>query len=91
MNGLGGGSPAVLAVDTVCGRGVPLIVVETVENALTIPETALHYRGEVIFAEVVSHSSESQVEERELEIGIVDGSRVQVTSGLEEGEQVRLK
>jgi len=67
------------------------IVAQVVEGALVIPETALRYRGEEIYVEVVEHASEASVVEKTVQIGIVDGSRVQVLSGLEEGEVVRLK
>lgn len=63
------------------------IVTETVEDALVIPETALHYRGEDLYVEIDG----PEPEERRIEIGIVDGSRVEVLSGLAEGEAVRLK
>lgn len=63
------------------------IVTETVEGALVIPETALRYRGEALYVETNGPASE----ERSIEIGIVDGSRVQVLSGLAAGEAVRLK
>jgi len=63
------------------------IVTATVEGALVIPETALRYRGEDLYVEIDGPAPE----ERNVEIGIVDGSRVQVLSGLAEGEAVRLK
>ena len=58
-----------------------------IEDALVIPETALHYRGEDLYVEIDG----PEPEERRIEIGIVDGSRVEVLSGLAEGEAVRLK
>jgi len=67
------------------------IVTEVVEDALLVPETALRYRGDQIFAEVVGRARGGRGEEREIEIGIVEGARVQVLSGLEEGEEVTLK
>lgn len=67
------------------------IVTEVVEDALVVPETALRYRGEKIYAESVARASAPRIEDKEIEIGIVDGSRVQVLSGLSEGEEVRLK
>jgi RND family efflux transporter MFP subunit len=67
------------------------IVAEVVEGALFVPESALRYRGEQIYVEVVARASEARVEERDIEIGIVDGSRVQVLSGLAEGDEVRLQ
>jgi HlyD family secretion protein len=67
------------------------IVTETVEDALVIPENALHYRGDRIFVETVSGADHSEVAERDVSIGIVDGTRVQVLSGLEENDVVRLQ
>jgi HlyD family secretion protein len=67
------------------------IVTEVVETAFVVPETALRYRGEEIYVETVLRESEAQVVEKTVEIGIVDGSRVQVLSGLEGSEEVRLK
>jgi HlyD family secretion protein len=67
------------------------IIVEVVEDALVIPETALRYRGEEIYVEALMRTSEALLEERPVEIGIVDGTRIQVLSGVEEGDQVGLK
>ena len=67
------------------------IVTEVVEDALVIPETALRYRGEQIYVETVARASRPPIEARDIEIGIVDGTKVQVLRGLEVGEQVRLQ
>jgi HlyD family secretion protein len=67
------------------------IITETVPDALVIPETALRYRGEQIYVETLVRNSASRVETKDVEIGIVDGTRVQVLSGLDEGEVVRLQ
>jgi HlyD family secretion protein len=67
------------------------IVTETVEDALVIPENALHYRGDRIFVETVAGAGKEATAERDVSIGIVDGDRVQVLSGLEEGAEVRLQ
>jgi len=67
------------------------IVTEVVRDALVIPETAIRYRGDQIFAEVVERAGASRGEEREIEIGIVEGARVQVLSGLAEGDEVALR
>jgi hypothetical protein len=56
-----------------------------------VPETALRYRGEEIYVEVLDGSGETRVAEKAVTLGIVDGTRVQVLAGLAEGEQVRLK
>ena len=63
------------------------IVIETVEDALVVPETALRYRGTELYVAIDG----PEAEERSVAIGIVDGSRVQVLSGLAAGETVRLK
>ncbi len=65
------------------------IVAEVVEGALVIPETALRYRGEVIYVETRNH--DGSLQEHIVEIGIVDGDRVQILSGVAEGDEVRLK
>lgn len=67
------------------------IVTETVTDAIVVPETALRYRGSQIYVETVSHASEAPTEAVDVTIGIVDGSKVQVTSGLEPGTEVLLQ
>jgi HlyD family secretion protein len=67
------------------------IVAEVVEDALVIPETALRYRGERIYVEKLTRSGSDQIEESDVEIGIVDGDRVQVLSGLEAGDELLLR
>jgi HlyD family secretion protein len=67
------------------------IVTEVVEDALVIPETALRYRGEQIYVETVAPESRPPIASRDIEIGIVDGTKVQVLRGLEVGEEVRLQ
>jgi len=67
------------------------IVTEVVEDAVIVPETALRYRGEDIYVETVVRSNEARLVEKDVQIGIVDGSRVQILAGLSEGEEVQLK
>ena len=67
------------------------IISEVVETALLIPETALRYRGDQIYVECVRRESSPKLEARDIMSGIVDGSQVQVLSGLEEGEEVVLQ
>jgi HlyD family secretion protein len=68
------------------------IVTEVVADALVVPETALFYRGKDITVQVLSgRDGRRRAEERAVSIGIVDGARVQVLSGLEAGEEVRLQ
>jgi HlyD family secretion protein len=67
------------------------IIADVVEGALVIPETALRYRGDQIYVDWVNRNGAQQVDSRDIEIGIVDGTRVQVVHGLDEGEEVRLQ
>jgi HlyD family secretion protein len=67
------------------------VVVEIAENALFVPETALRYRGEQIYVEKVVRESAAHSEPTDIAIGIVQDERVQVVSGLAEGDEVRLK
>jgi HlyD family secretion protein len=67
------------------------IVTETVEDAVIVPETALHYRGDQIFVEVVERDGDRHGVAREVKLGIAEDARVQVLGGLEAGERVTLK
>ena len=67
------------------------IITETVADALVVPETALHYRGNQIYVETVVRASAVRTEPVDVTIGIVDGSSVQVLSGLEEGAEILLQ
>jgi HlyD family secretion protein len=64
------------------------ILAETIEDALFIPETALRYQGADIYVEVRNGDG---FERRDVKIGIVDRDRVQLLSGVTEGEEVRLQ
>jgi HlyD family secretion protein len=64
------------------------ILAETIEDTLFVPETALRYQGADIYVEVRSGES---FERRDVEIGIVDRDRVQLLSGVSEGDEVRLQ
>jgi HlyD family secretion protein len=67
------------------------VVVEVAENALYVPETALRYRGDQIYVEKVTRESAARSESVDVAIGIVQDDRVQILSGLAEGDEVRLK
>ena len=67
------------------------IVSEVIKNAVFVPETALRYRGDEIYVERVVRSSDARTEPVAIQIGVVDGSRVQVLSGIAEGDEVTLK
>ena len=66
------------------------IVTEVVEDAVLIPETALLYDGARIYVETVNNGDESTAARRDIEIGIIEDSVVQVLSGLEPGEEIRV-
>jgi HlyD family secretion protein len=65
------------------------IVTEVVEDALVLPETALRYRGEQVYVE--AKDGTGLFEPRDIRVGIVDGTRVQVADGLAEGDEVTLR
>jgi HlyD family secretion protein len=65
------------------------IVTEVVHDALLLPETALRYRGEQVYVE--AKNGDGVFAPRDVRIGIVDGSRVQVADGLAEGDEVALR
>jgi multidrug efflux pump subunit AcrA (membrane-fusion protein) len=65
------------------------IVAEIVPDALVIPETALLYEGDGVYVE--RPGPDETAERRRVELGIIDGARVQVMRGLEAGDEVRLK
>ncbi len=68
------------------------VITEVIEGAVVMPETALRYRGEQIFAErVLRDGGDPSVEKVDVEIGIVDGARVQILSGLAVGDEVLLQ
>jgi multidrug efflux pump subunit AcrA (membrane-fusion protein) len=67
------------------------IITEIVENAVTIPETALRYRGNQIYVETVVRAEPPRIEPVDVTIGIVDSDRVEVRSGLDEGVEVKLQ
>ena len=65
------------------------IVTEVVDDALVLPETALRYRGEQVYVE--ARDGDGTFAPRDVRIGIVDGTRVQVAEGLAEGDEVTLR
>jgi hypothetical protein len=59
------------------------------EEVLLLPESALRYRGEQVYVE--AKNGDGLFAPRDIRIGIVDGSRVQVADGLAEGDEVTLR
>lgn len=63
------------------------IVIEEHDGVLLIPNRAVQGSLEKLWVEVVT---EGQIEERQISIGLSDGTYTEILSGLEEGEEVVL-
>ena len=66
------------------------IVTEVIDDALIVPETALRYRGAETYLQIARGENETPAE-AVVQIGIVDGTRVQVLGGVEPGQRVLLQ
>jgi len=64
------------------------IVTEVVDDAVFVPETALRYDGDRVLLDVLD--GDTAPEPREVEVGIVDGARVQIVKGIEPGARVQV-
>lgn len=64
------------------------IIIESMENAITIPERVITLKDGKAFVEVPGGSDENGKVEREIEIGLSDAITVAVLDGLEEGDKV---
>lgn len=67
------------------------IVAEVVENALQVPDTALRWDENGIHVRRRLGEGSEESEDRRVEIGIVQGARVELRSGLDEGDVVELQ
>ncbi len=67
------------------------VVTETVADALVVPETALVFEGNDVLVDRVVRASTPKLDRRKVEVGIVSAERVQITSGLAAGDEVRLR
>ena len=63
------------------------IIIEKMENAITIPERVITMKEGRAFIKVPGDNSEIQVE-KEIELGLSDAITVVVTDGIEDGEKV---
>jgi HlyD family secretion protein len=63
------------------------IIIELMDNAITIPERVITMREGRAFIEVQGDDQQQRIE-REVELGLSDAITVAVTEGLEEGEKV---
>ena len=82
-----GGTKSGVVLGTADGE----IIAEVVDQTLVVAETALRYRGEEIFLDTVVRQSEPRVLPVAVTIGIVDGSRVQILTGVKAGTEVQLQ
>ena len=60
---------------------------ESVEHALTVPESALEFSGDSTFVYV--KNATGSYDRKPIPPGISDGINIVVTSGLKEGDKVR--
>ena len=67
------------------------LIMQNRENVLTIPVSALSEAQGVFYAYIQHEDDDDHFERRELRIGSSDGLRVEVLSGLSEGEKVVIK
>lgn len=67
------------------------IVLAKVDSVLTIPESAVIFRGDSAFVQVVKTDTpgKQEFEERNISIGLSDGIKIEVKSGLSKGDKVR--
>ena len=63
------------------------IVLEKKDNILAIPERILHFEGEKIY--VFVETSEQNFEKREIQLGLSDGIKVEVVSGIDDQTKLR--
>ena len=67
------------------------LIMQNRENVLTVPVSALSEAQGVFYAFIQHDDDDDHFERRELRIGSSDGLRVEVLSGLAEGEKVVIK
>jgi HlyD family secretion protein len=67
------------------------VVTQVVDDALVVPETALIYEGADVVVERIAAHEPLRIERVRVTTGIVEDDRVQILSGLEEGQEVRLR
>lgn len=65
------------------------IVLETVENVLTVPESALQFIQDYTFVYIKDAKSKSGYRLQKVETGLSDGVNIEIRSGLNEGDVVR--
>ena len=67
------------------------IVADVVDDAVVVPESALRYEGQDVYVERLSSGQSRAAEPARVEIGIMTPGRVQILSGVEPGDLVRVQ
>lgn len=65
------------------------LVLEEKENALSVPKNAVHYAGEGAYVYYFDENGNRQI--KQIEVGLEADSKVEVLSGLAEGDEVILR
>lgn len=65
------------------------IIIAEAKDALTVPEVCVSYRADSAFVQVVTAENPLKTEERNVSVGLSDGSKVEIKAGLKAGERVR--
>ncbi|MBR3718160.1 MAG: efflux transporter periplasmic adaptor subunit, partial [Bacteroidaceae bacterium] len=66
------------------------IVLERADNVLAVPESAIEFSGDTTFVYVLTAAGEPQTFRRQqVEVGMSDGIKIAIKSGISENEQVR--
>lgn len=66
------------------------IVLNKVENVLAVPESAVEFKGDSAFVNILTASEPSQqFKKQAVKLGLSDGIHIEVIEGLKEGEKVR--
>lgn len=65
------------------------ITIAEAQGVLTLPEACISYKGKEAYVQVVTSEDPLTTEERKLILGLSNGQRVEVKSGLKKGDKVR--
>lgn len=66
------------------------IVLKKSENVLTVPESCVEFSGDSTFLQVVTEEKpEQKFEKRPVTVGLSDGIKIEIKSGLTEAEKIR--
>jgi membrane fusion protein, macrolide-specific efflux system len=63
-------------------------LIEERENVLVVPASSIHRERHHIFVLVPGQDPQSEPEKKEVKLGISDGKKIEVLSGIEEGQKV---